>query len=133
MVDGKLIAVKVDGSRVDCEMDCVISIDNELMPRNSKTSGAWKKNLEGYKSFSIAVNSAVTRGQGAGSLRGLLTRARAQNSVLTVDWASSDGEMVFRGDVRIGALEVSSPADGIATINANFVGEGELKEISVWT
>lgn len=133
MVNGKLIAVKVDGARVDCELDCVLSIDNELMPRNSKTSGAWRKNLEGYKSFAVVVNAIVTKGQGAGSLKGLLARARALNSVVTLDWASFDGDMIYRGDARIRTLEISSPSDGFATINANFVGDGDLKEIAVWT
>lgn len=133
MVSGKIIAVKVDGSRVDCEMECSLTIDNELMPRNSKTSGAWRKNLEGYKSFGLSVNSAVTKGSGAGSMKGLLSKARALNQIVTLDWATIDGDMIFRGDARISTLDIASPSDGVAMVNATFVGEGELQEIEIWT
>lgn len=142
VLQGKLLAVKVNDTVIDCQTDATLNITVETeesdpcKPVAGETSNdaSWSDPTEGAKSWTLdfsAKSFAQSTGFNQGDLIDLLVNGTAIVEVQfattqTSDYAVENSELqVFSGTGILNNFNLNAPAVGESTYDATVTGKGK--------
>lgn len=140
VIQGKLLAVSVDGTVIDCQTDATLNIAVETeetdpckpVAGSASNSASWSDPTESSRNWSIdfsAKSFADSTGFNNADLIDLLVNGSAIVDVIFSTTETSDYDhdevQVFSGEGILSNFSLSAPSTGESTYDATITGKGK--------
>lgn len=123
--NGQLIILNLNGTPIGHELDCELSISQNLIDATTKDSANWKEEIRGTREASISCNGLVDYSSsfGVDQLADLIISAESANFV----FATTDvGDTKYSGEVNLSDLSQSMSNDDVASWSGTLSVTGVL-------
>lgn len=129
---GALYGIQIGSDFIECEMDCEIAVNRELLPTSNETSGQAKSFRYGYYEWSFTVNAKAFYGATQGSFNKII-KAQVQGTPIKAYLKarqSSTQQISLGGNILIPNSLITFPSKGQATATFTFQGSGILEGVN---
>ena len=128
-IAGNLLGFKANGAFANCETQCSIKFDRDLLPASAEDSGNWKEYLYGIRGWSISVDGNLLLEAVPNDIKTLLRTGYFRDFPTYVQFSTAEGsnlELIYSGNALFQSGSITAPGQGKANWTVTMQGTGAL-------